>query len=109
MNIKILEEILSRCVANDGFSMNSIVKSKAINGFVTSKGFNMPKSCNTVTKCILKFFEIKKIETVSIIKDLKKNNVKCSLTEDEWSDNSIHRCLNVTLHALVDNLMKKFK
>ena len=63
--------------------MNSFVKSQAVNGYVTSKGFNMPKSSNTVMKCILKFYEIKKMETVSIIKDLKKKNFKFSLTVDE--------------------------
>ena len=60
MKIKTMEEILSRCVAEDGFSMNSRVKSQAINGYVTSKGFNIPKNSNTVTKIILKFYEIKK-------------------------------------------------
>lgn len=104
-----LEEILSRCVAEDGFSINSIVKSEAINGYVRSKGFDMPKSPTTVTKCILKFYEIKKKETVSIIKELKKKNLKFSVTVDEWTDNSMNRYLNVTLHALVDNLMKKFE
>ena len=99
----------SSATAEDGFSTNSIVKSHTVNGYVTSKGFNMPKSSNTVTKCILKFYEIKKIETVSIIKNLKKKNIKFSLTVDKWADNSMNRYLNATLHALIDNLMKKFE
>ena len=89
--------------------MNSLVKSYAVNGYATSKGFNMPKSSKTVTKSILKFYKIKKKETVSIIKDLKKKNFKFSLTVDEWTDKSMNRYLNVILHAFIDNLMKKFE
>ena len=68
-----LDEILSRCVAEDGFSMNSLVKSRAIQGYIRSKGLTMPKSPTTVTNSILKFYDIKKNETINVINELKKN------------------------------------
>ena len=106
---KTLDEILARCVAEDGFSMNSIVKSHAIKEYVKSKGFDMPKSPTSVTKCILNFYEIKKKETINIIDEFKKKNTKFSITVDEWTDNSTNRFLNVSLHVLSDNFMKKFE
>jgi len=109
LETRTLDEILSRCVAEDGFSMSSIVKSQAINGYVRSKGFDMPKCPTTVTKCILNYYQMKKNETINIIKEMKKNNVKFSITMDEWTDNSMHRYLNISLHALIDDIAKNFE
>jgi hypothetical protein len=48
-----LAEILSRVAAVDGMSINAITNSKAIKGYVESKGFKMPKSPTTIHKDIL--------------------------------------------------------
>lgn len=57
-----LQEILAKCAAKDGFSFNAIVHSEAIKGFVTSRNYNMPRSCNTIRKNILEFYEEKKMK-----------------------------------------------
>lgn len=51
-----LECILSKCASLDGFSIRQICRSEAITGYVTFKGFDMPKSKSTVWKLILTFF-----------------------------------------------------
>ena len=74
----------SSATAEDGISMNSIVKSHTVNEYVTSKGFNMPKRTNTVTKCILKYYEIKKKKKKLYYQESKeKKNIKSSQTVDQ--------------------------
>lgn len=43
-----LEELLAKCAAYDGFSVNSIRKSSAIKGFLAQRGYSIPKSGNTI-------------------------------------------------------------
>lgn len=73
-----------------------------------SKRFVMPKSANTVTKHILHLSAKTKNDLKEKIDNLKKQNVKFSLTVDEWSDNCMKRYLNVSLHVLSADLIKKF-
>ena len=57
-----LNEILSKCVAKDGFSFNSI-NSETINGYVMRRHDNMPNSCNTISNKILEIFEEKRLKS----------------------------------------------
>jgi len=99
-----LEEILSRVAAVDGMSIYAITKSKAIKGYIESKGYKMPLSPTTVTKNIIGYYEKKKIELQNTFQNLKKDNRSFSITVDEWTDCVISRYLNVTVHVLaMDN------
>lgn len=75
-----LEEILARCVAEEGMTMNTLVKSKAVKGYVSSRGYELPKHPSTITKHVLKYYEIKKSETIGELNNLKKQNIKFSIT-----------------------------
>lgn len=98
-NKESLNEILSKCAAKDGFSFNSIVNSEAINGYVRSRHYNMPKSCNTIREKILEFFEEKKIEIKNELLKLIDWKKKFSISVDEWTDVAMRRYLNVTLRS----------
>lgn len=104
-----LDEILSRCVAEDGYSMSSLLKSRAIKGYIQSKGLIMPQSKSTITSSILKFYNIKKEETIKVLYDLKKRNIKFGITVDEWTDLCMKRYINVSLHACTNDHLKKFE
>ncbi|GLV44545.1 hypothetical protein CBL_12108 [Carabus blaptoides fortunei] len=92
-----LASILARCATEDGFSIQSITRSVAIRGFVECRGFKMPKSRHTVMKNIYSFFEEKKDELKKYLSKLKQNKKKFSITEDEWSDISLNKYLNITI------------
>lgn len=95
-----LGEILAKCAASDGFSFNAIAKSEAIQDYVKSRNFNMPKSPKTVAKHVLDFYEEKKIELTKKIGKLVENGTKFSITVDEWSDIRMRRYINVSLRSV---------
>lgn len=94
-----LDSILARCAAEDGFSINAITKLLAIKGFVESRGFNMPTSNNTVMKHVLCFYEEKKNELKAFFENSKKNHLKFSMSEDEWSDIQLRRYIGITIYG----------
>jgi hypothetical protein len=60
----------------------------------------MPTSATTVQKCIMKFFDEKKVETMVLIKKKIENDEKFTITVDEWTDIAMRRYLNVTLQSV---------
>ena len=92
-----LKELLAKCAAVDGFSFLQIVKSQAVREFTSKRGYEMPNSDKTVKKMTLNFFEEKKNELKQKFTLMKTENVRFSITVDEWS-NFNKRYLNVTLN-----------
>lgn len=95
-----LNEILARIAAVDGMSIKAIAKSRAIIGYVTQRGYKMPKSPTTISNRINKFYETKRDQLREVFKKLKQANRKFSITVDEWTDCTFLRYLNVTAHVL---------
>lgn len=93
-----LAEILSKCVANDGFSVRSVIKSEAIKGYLKSRLYTMPSSRATVMKHVMSFSLEKQKDLKSYLSSLKKDGQKFSITTDEWTNINVKRLLNVTLH-----------
>ena len=52
-------EILSKLAAVDGIAITALSKSQAIVGHVQQKGYKMPKSPTTISKCINSFYKEK--------------------------------------------------
>lgn len=94
-----LEETLSKFAAKDGFSFHSIVNSEGLKDYIKLKGWSMPKSCSTVTKLIEKFYESKKVEIKTKLKQILSDGGMFSISLDEWSDCQMRKYLNITLHA----------
>ena len=94
-----LNEILAKCAAIDGFSINSIKHSSAINGFVLSRGYQMPKCGNTIMSHIINFHNQKKNELAQELLRCKNNRQRFSITTDEWTGRNVKRYLNITLHS----------
>lgn len=95
------EEILAKCAAKDGFSFRAISKSEAIRGYVSSRGYEMPKSESTVKELIMKFVEEKRKELKKTLIDMVKHNLKFSISVDEWMNMNAKRFINITLHNIM--------
>ena len=95
-----LNEILSKVAAFDRMAITAISKSQAIAGYVQQKGYQMPKSPTTISKCINSFYKEKCVELREKFEKLKTANHKFAITVDEWIDFSILRYVNVTAHVI---------
>ena len=62
---------MSKAAAVDGMAITAISKSKAIAGYVQQKGFKMPKSPTTISKCINSFYKEKCTELRENFEKLK--------------------------------------
>lgn len=94
-----LGELLAKCAAKDGFSINAITNSSAIKELIQKRGYQMPRSTTTTTVLIMQFFEVKRKKLKTQLISEIKNGAKYSITVDEWTDINIKRFLNVTLHG----------
>lgn len=92
-----LAEIISRCLAEDGFSFHGILKSKAIKGYVQEKGYLFPQSISTLSNLLSEFYEEKLGEYQKLFEDLKNKGKRFSISTDEWTANNLKRylCVNV--------------
>ena len=95
-----LNEILSKVAAFDGMAITAMSKSQAIAGYVQQKGYKMPKSPTTISKCINSFYKEKSVELREKSEKLKTANRKFAITVDEWTDCTILRYVNVTAHVI---------
>lgn len=93
-----IEEILSRAVAEDGLSINSVHKSKVIKSYLNSLHMETPSQM-TIWKNIFSFYEQKKLEYISIFKSAIERKGKFSITVDEWVDVSNIKYVNVSVRC----------
>lgn len=92
-----INEILARCVAQDGMSVRAVQQSKIICDYLYMKGLQMPSSENTIWNLIEKFYDVKKQEMIEKLKCIKQQNGRFSIIVDEWCDNSNIKYINVCL------------
>lgn len=55
-----MAELLAKCAAYDGFSIHAMTHSSIIREFFTKRGYEMPRSENTIKKIIVDFAKEKK-------------------------------------------------
>lgn len=92
-----LAEILAKCAAKDGFTIEGITNSSALKEYVNMKGYDMPKSPKTVFKLVLSFADVLKENLKKQIAEKLAKNIKFSIALDEWTDITNKRYLVLTL------------
>lgn len=98
MKKKSLEEIFAECAAKDRFSVDKIRTSTALKAYVQSQGYVMPRSNTTIWKHICSFEASKVEEQKALIKTKLEQDVRFSITLDEWTDLTKRRYLLINLH-----------
>lgn len=96
-NLTSVEEVVCRCLAEDGMSANSFRKSKVIIDYFMKRGFTMPASNSTIWTHVQKFYELKKAEVIADLKKNKEANGRFSIVVDEWTDVSYLKYINVAV------------
>ena len=81
-----LDDILAELAAKDGFSVNGMKNLSALKAYLRTKGFEMPKSANSIWERIISFHELKYEEMKLDIDTKIKNDVRFRITLDEWTD-----------------------
>jgi hypothetical protein len=94
-----LDEIVSRLVAEDGITVNTITKSSFIRESISSRGYSLPTHPSSNMKLVISFFNKIKIQQIKTISDAKKYNKRFSLTLDEWTSLANKRFFNINLHS----------
>ena len=64
------------------------------------KGYKMPKSLTTISKCISSFYKEKCTELQENFEKLKNPKRKFAITVDKWTDCTTLHYANVTAHVL---------
>lgn len=66
VNRESLEEIISKLCARDNFLFHSIINLHALNDYIRMKGFQIPKSINTITAMMEAFYLTEKMNFLVI-------------------------------------------
>lgn len=94
-----LGEIISMLAAQDGLTIRQITRSDFIRESLEQRGFRLPKNASGVMKLILQFYEEKKKETITFLRELRNNqSARFSLSIDEWTSLRNQRYFNLCLH-----------
>lgn len=93
------EQIVSKLVAVDGFSVNAITNSSFIREALRDKGYSLPRNPNLVMEIIYKQYDVTKAKMKQEICDTLKMGSRFSLSIDEYSSLRNKRYLNINVHA----------
>jgi hypothetical protein len=93
-----LNEIVSD-LATDGISIRAITRNNYIRQSVKRDGFTLPLNESRVMSLIHDHYEEKKIEMISHIKSLIKDEKKCTMTIDEYSTVRRRRYFGINIHC----------
>jgi len=94
-----LSEIVSRLAAQDGITIRAITNSKFIRQSIVDRGYNLPKSENSVMRLIHTEFENRKEEVIKKLTTIKNDGGKFSITLDEWVSARNRRFININVHG----------
>ncbi|GFS71043.1 BED-type domain-containing protein [Nephila pilipes] len=93
-----LEEIVSKLVCVDGFTVNAITKSNLIRKSLHDKGYSFPPNPSDVMKLVYKQYNVIKARVTNEISSKLNAGLRCSLTLDEFTSLKNRRYLNLNVH-----------
>ncbi|XP_046812401.1 uncharacterized protein LOC124421359 isoform X2 [Lucilia cuprina] len=97
-----VEEIICRCLAEDGMSTNTFRNSKLIKHYFIIRGLTMPTSNSTIWKYVEKFYIAKRDELVSELKKIRDRKGRFSIVVDEWTDVSNYKYVNICVKTYTE-------
>ncbi|GFT53265.1 BED-type domain-containing protein [Trichonephila clavipes] len=93
-----LEEIVSKLVCVDGFTVNAITKSNFIRKSSHDKGYSFPPNPSDVMKLVYKQYNVIKARVTNEISSKLNAGLRCSLTLEEFTSLKNRRYLNINVH-----------
>lgn len=103
-----LEEIISKLAAVDGISIRAITRSEFIRESISNRGYKLPKNETDVMQLIHDHFKVMKEKMIVELSEKIKNNLRFSLTLDEWTSSRTKKYVNVILHCAPDPYAKSY-
>lgn len=94
-----MDKKVSRMVAKDGLTFSVFTTSPDLRDLFHKSGFDLPKSANTVRNVVVTYSKSVKSRMIIEIQKSGDENVKHSLTFDEWTSKKNRRYLNINLHS----------
>ncbi len=102
--VKEKDDLLIKLIAIDGLSINVVVKSETIRAGLSSLGYKLPNSGNTVRKILLTKSVTIKGKIIEEIKKFLNENKRFSITIDEYTAVNNQKYLNINLHINSDKI-----
>ncbi|GFW66481.1 BED-type domain-containing protein [Trichonephila clavipes] len=93
-----LDEIVSKLVCVDGFTVNAITKSNFIRKSLHDKGYSFPPNPSDVMKLVYKQYNVIKARVTNEISSKLNVGLRCSLTFDKFTSLKNRRYLNKNVH-----------
>lgn len=94
-----LDASIARLIALDGFPFLAFVTSTELRKSLKARGFDVPKSTDTIKRKFMDFYFKCKASMKTEINNLKSKGNKFSLTFDEWTSTSNKRYISLILHS----------
>lgn len=88
---------VTRMAASDGNPLSKFCSSKDLRYVFKKFGYDLPKSPSTITKRVLELYDNTKNALIRLLKKIKSQNKRFSMTFDEWTQNK--RYMNINIHS----------
>jgi hypothetical protein len=95
----IIEAIVAKLAALDGFTINSITNSKYIRSTLLNTGFCLPKNSSSVMELIRRFYFSVIYDLKCALKNYVESNTRFSITLDTYTSIRNKRYMNINIHT----------
>ncbi|CAH2097473.1 unnamed protein product [Euphydryas editha] len=95
-----VEKKVSRMVFKDGLPFRVFCTSSDLRELFKASGYNLPTSPNSVKRMVMNYGSTLKYIVIQDLLKLKENDLRLTLTFDEWTSARNRRYININDHAL---------
>ena len=94
-----MELRVTRMAASDGIALSKFCTSEDLRYVFKKSGYDLPKSPSTITKIVLKLHDNTKNALIRLLKEMKSQNKRFTMTFDEWTSTRNKRYMNINIHS----------
>ncbi|CAK1587921.1 unnamed protein product [Parnassius mnemosyne] len=85
--------------ASDGIPLSKFCTSEDLRHVFKKSGYDLPKSPTTITRIVLELHDNTKNALIRLLKEMKSQNKRFTMTFDEWTCTRNKRYMNINIHS----------
>ncbi|CAG5019360.1 unnamed protein product [Parnassius apollo] len=90
---------VTRMAASDGIPLSKFCTSEDLRHVFKKSGYDLPKSPTTITSIVLELYDNTKNALIRLLKEVKSQNKRFTMTFDEWTSTRNKRYMNINIHS----------
>lgn len=94
-----MELRVTRMAASDGIPLSKFCTSEDLRYVFKKSGYDLPKSPSTITRIVLELHDNTKNALIRLLKEMKSQNKRFTMTFDEWTSTRNKRYMNINIHS----------